>query len=142
MPPKTNPNDNQPVAGAKDFSKIAAQVAEKINSAENILVALSQDPSIDEISAALATTLLLDGMGKHVTAIYSGTTPNILAFLKPEETFEKDTNSLQDFIIALNKNASNVVRAAIIGPISGNFGIKIMSKSTSPPIAPICQKKI
>lgn len=115
MPPKTNPNDNQPVAGAKDFSKIAAQVAEKINSAENILVALSQDPSIDEISAALATTLLLDGMGKHVTAIYSGTTPNILAFLKPEETFEKDTNSLQDFIIALNKNKADHLRYNVEG---------------------------
>ena len=115
MPPQTNPNDKQPVADAKDFSKIAAQVAEKISSAENILVALSQDPSIDEISAALATTLLLDGMGKHVTAIYSGTTPNILAFLKPEETFEKDTNSLQDFIIALNKNKADHLRYNIEG---------------------------
>ena len=103
MPPKTNPNDNQPVAGAKDFSKIAAQVAEKINSAENILVALSQDPSIDEISAALATTLLLDGMGKHVTAIYSGTTPNILAFLKPEETFViYDDTYEQNSLMAVN----------------------------------------
>ena len=116
MPPQTKPSDNNPPSDAKvDFSEIAVKVAEKINSADNILVALSKDPSIDEISAALATTMILDSIGKHVTAIYSGTTPNILAFLKPEETFEKDTNSLQDFIIALNKNKADHLRYNIEG---------------------------
>ena len=50
---------------------------------------------------------MLDQQKKHVTAIYSGKTPNTLEFLKPEETFEKDTSSLQDFIIALNKSKAD-----------------------------------
>ena len=51
----------------------------------------------------------------HVTAIYSGETPNTLEFLKPEQTFEKNTNSLQDFIIALHKDKADHLRYKIEG---------------------------
>ena len=91
------------------------QVKEKIEGAENILVALSKNPSVDEMAAAIGLTLLLDEAGKHATAIYSGATPNALEFLKPEETFESDTNSLQDFIIALNKEKADHLRYKIEG---------------------------
>ena len=37
-----------------------------------------QNPSVDEISAALGLTMVLNKLGKHVTAIYSGETPNTL----------------------------------------------------------------
>src|SRR5574344_1297267 len=100
---------------AEQLSNIPNKVADKIKNAENILVALSTDPSVDEISAAISLTMLLDQIGKHVTAIYSGKTPNTLEFLKPEDTFEKDTNSLQDFIIALNKNKADHLRYKIEG---------------------------
>ncbi len=83
------------------------KVADEIDKANNILVALSKNPSVDEISAALALTMILDSLGKHVTAIYSGETPNTLEFLRPNETFEKNTSSLQDFIIALDKEKAD-----------------------------------
>ena len=128
--PTDNIDDRTSVAGVADaaaastqnvqsideqLGNITKKVADKINSCENILVALSQDPSVDEISAAIGLTMILNKIGKHVTAIYSGETPNTLEFLKPDETFEKDTNSLQDFIIALNKDKADHLRYKVEG---------------------------
>lgn len=91
------------------------QIVGKMNNAENILVALSKNPSVDEISAAIGLTLYLDGSQRHVTAIYSGKTPAALAFLRPEATFESDTASLQDFVIALNKEKADHLRYKLDG---------------------------
>ena len=99
----------------EQLGNITKKVAEKIKACENILVALSQNPSVDEISAAIGLTMILNKLGKHVTAIYSGETPNTLEFLNPSETFEKDTNSLQDFIIALSKDKADHLRYKIEG---------------------------
>jgi len=76
-------------------------------------VTLSRDPSVDEMAAAIGLTLMLDNMGKLATAIYSGKTPNALEFLEPKKTFESNTNSLQDFIIALNKDKADHLRYKI-----------------------------
>ena len=99
----------------EQLGNITKKVADKIKSCDNILVALSNDPSVDEISAAIGLTMILNKIGKHVTAIYSGETPNTLEFLKPDETFEKNTNSLQDFIIALNKDKADHLRYKVEG---------------------------
>lgn len=99
----------------EQLGNIPKKVAEKIKACENILVALSNDPNVDEISAAIGLTMILNKLGKHVTAIYSGETPNTLEFLKPNETFEKDTNSLQDFIIALSKDKADHLRYKVEG---------------------------
>ena len=98
-----------------DISNITNRVVEKIKASENILIALSKNPNIDEISAALGLAMILDTMRKHVTAIVSGQVPNVLQFLKPEETFEKTTNSLQDFIIALSKDKVDHISYKIEG---------------------------
>lgn len=91
------------------------KIVEKIRDSENILVALSRDPSVDEMAAAIGLTLFLDGMQKHTTAIYSGQTPDALGFLQPGETFETNTDSLQDFIIALNKDKADHLRYKLDG---------------------------
>jgi len=98
-----------------DISNITNRVVEKIKASENILIALSKNPNINEISAALGLAMILDTMRKHVTAIFSGQVPNVLQFLKPEETFEKTTNSLQDFIIALSKDKVDHISYKIEG---------------------------
>ena len=98
-----------------DISNITNRVVEKIKASENILIALSKNSNIDEISAALGLAMILDTMRKHVTAIFSGQVPNVLQFLKPEETFEKTTNSLQDFIIALSKDKVDHISYKIEG---------------------------
>ena len=95
--------------------EITDQVAEKIKHGTNILIALSKDPNLDEISAAIALAIILDLQKMHVTAICSGKTPNALELLKPEETFQKDTSSLQDFIIALNKSKADHLTYQIDG---------------------------
>ena len=94
---------------------IASQVAERIQGSDNVLVALSKNPSVDDLSAALGLTFILDKMGKHATAIFSGAVPNAIEFLEPEKTFEANTNSLRDFIIALDKEKADHLRYKIEG---------------------------
>lgn len=90
--------------------KIKKQVIEKIKSSTNILVTVSNNPSVDALSAALALTLSLDKLKKYATAVYSGATPPAISFLEPEKTFEENTDSLRDFIIALNKEKADHLR--------------------------------
>ena len=105
-----------PEKEAQDKSAgIAAQVAERIQGSDNVLVALSKNPSVDDLSAALGLTFILDKMGKHATAIFSGAVPNAIEFLEPEKTFEANTNSLRDFIIALDKEKADHLRYKIEG---------------------------
>lgn len=105
-----NPNTQ-----SKESNSIVSQVAERVRTSDNVLVALSKDPSVDELSAALGLTFILDKMGKHATAIFSGAVPNAIEFLEPEKTFETNTNSLQDFIIALDKEKADHLRYKIDG---------------------------
>ena len=107
--------ERQPEVAPKSTDKTLLKVADKVREAENVLIALSSDPSVDEMAAALALAMSLDTLGKHATAIYSGKTPNVLEFLNPEETFETNADSLQDFIIALNKSKADHLRYKIDG---------------------------
>lgn len=94
---------------------IYREVAGKIAESHNVLIALSSDPSVDEMCAAIGLSLYLDKLGKRATAIYSGSTPNALEFLKPEETFEPTADTLQDFVIALNKEKADHLRYKLDG---------------------------
>ena len=109
------PAEEEKKAEPVDNSETIAAVASKIGESHNILVALSSDPSIDELAAAIGLSLYLDRIGKRVTAIYSGSTPNVLKFLKPEETFETSADILQDFVIALNKEKADHLRYKLDG---------------------------
>jgi nanoRNase/pAp phosphatase (c-di-AMP/oligoRNAs hydrolase) len=85
-------------------------LAEKLKAATYVLVTVSRDPSVDQLSAIIGLTLLLNKAGKHAAAVYSGETPSTLQFLKPEDTIEKTTDSLRDFIIALDKSKADKLR--------------------------------
>lgn len=100
---------------AVDAVGIMTEVVKKIGESHNVLVALSSDPSVDEMAAAIGISLYLDKLGKRATAIYSGITPNALQFLKPEETFESSVDTLQDFVIALNKEKADHLRYKLDG---------------------------
>ena len=86
------------------------QVIERLKQANNILVTVNNNPTIDQLSAFLGITLLLNKIGKHASAVYSGKTPSTIEFLKPETTFQKNTDSLRDFIIALDKSKADKLR--------------------------------
>jgi hypothetical protein len=86
------------------------QIVEKLQAANNILVTVSNSPSVDQLAACIGLTLALNKLGKHATAVFSGQVPNTIDFLKPQDTLEKDTNSLRDFIIALDKSKADKLR--------------------------------
>lgn len=87
-----------------------SQLLDKLKSANNVLVTVSRNPSVDQLAALLGFTLFLNKQGKHAAAVFSGNVPSTLEFLKPEETIEKTTDSLRDFIIALDKNKADKLR--------------------------------
>lgn len=87
-----------------------ASLVERLQSANNVLVTVSTNPSVDQLAAAIGMTLFLNKLGKHATAVFSGEVPSTLEFLKPEETIEKTTDSLRDFIIALDKAKADKLR--------------------------------
>ena len=115
--PAPTPTDSTTIDQAQpmDNTGIINEVATKIGASHNILVALSSDPSVDELCSAIGLSLYLDRLGKRVTAIYSGATPNALEFLNPEETFEQSADTLQDFVIALNKEKADHLRYKLDG---------------------------
>lgn len=90
------------------------QIVEKLEENSNILVTVNANPSVDELSAALGITLLLNKLDKHATAVFSGKVPPVIEFLQPEKTFENTVDSLRDFIIALNKEKADHLRYKVV----------------------------
>lgn len=86
------------------------QLIDRLKQSNHVLLTVSNNPNVDQLAACIAMTLLLNKMGKHATAVYSGNTPSTLEFLKPENTIEKTTDSLRDFIIALDKSKADKLR--------------------------------
>ena len=91
------------------------QIIAKLKESESILIAVNDNPSVDELSSALALTLAINNSGKHATAVASGEMPDALTFLRPEKTFENSVDSLRDFIIALNKEKADHLRYKLVG---------------------------
>ena len=98
-------------------SNAKQQIVEKVKDSSNILVTVSRNPSVDELSAALGLTVLLNKMKKHATAVFSGAIPPAITFLDPEKTFEATVDSLRDFIIALDKEKADHLRYKVDGDV-------------------------
>lgn len=93
------------------MDQVAKQsTVDRIAQASNVLVTVSANPSVDQLAAAIALTLFLNKQGKHATAVFSGDVPSTLEFLQPEKTIEKNTDSLRDFIISLDKAKADKLR--------------------------------
>ncbi len=86
------------------------QIIDRLKQATNILVTVSSNPSVDQLASAIGMTLLLNKLGKHATAVFSGHVPSTIEFLQPEKTLENNTDSLRDFIIALDKSKADKLR--------------------------------
>ena len=83
---------------------------DRLAQANNVLVTVSASPSVDQLAAAIALTLFLNKQGKHATAVFSGDVPSTIEFLQPDKTLEKNTDSLRDFIISLDKAKADKLR--------------------------------
>lgn len=93
------------------------KIIEKLKSANNILVTVGHNPSVDTLAAALGLALAIDKMRKHTSAIFSGDMPNFMNFLHPEKIFEDSTASFQDFIISLDKEKADKLRYKVEGDL-------------------------
>lgn len=93
---------------------VLKQIVENIIDSNNVLVTVSANPSVDELSAALGITLLINKLDKHATAVFSGKVPPAIDFLNPHKTFENTVDSLRDFIIALDKNKADHLRYKVV----------------------------
>lgn len=105
--------DNQPNENHDQFDL----VVEKLESATNILVTVKSNPSVDQLASLIGLTLSLNKIGKHATAVFSGEVPSVLEFLKPDDTIETNTNSLRDFIIAIDKSKADKLRYKVEGDV-------------------------
>lgn len=93
------------------------QIVDSINANTNILVTVSSNPTVDELSAALGLTILLNNLEKRATAVFSGKIPAAITFLEPDKTFENTADSLRDFIIALDKEKADHLRYKVDGDL-------------------------
>ena len=93
------------------------QIVDGIRANSNILVTVNDSPNVDELSAALGLTMLLNKLDKRATAIFSGTVPPAITFLDPSRTFESSVDSLRDFIIALDKEKADHLRYKVDGDV-------------------------
>ena len=93
------------------------QISERIKEVSNILVTVSKNPTVDELSAALGLTLLLNKLDKHATAVFSGGIPPAIEFLEPGKTLENNVDSLRDFIIAIDKEKADRLRYKVEGDV-------------------------
>ena|GEM_PF-604555 len=93
-----------------DTAQAKQQVVERLKQANNILVTVSNNPSVDQLAACIGMTLFLNKLEKHATAVFSGKVPNTIEFLQPEKTLEPTTDSLRDFIISLDKAKADKLR--------------------------------
>jgi len=93
-----------------DASNARQLVVDRIRQSTNILVAVSANPSVDALAAALGLALMLNKMDKHATAVFSGAIPSAMEFLNPGKTFENSVDSLRDFIISLDKDKADRLR--------------------------------
>ena len=86
------------------------QIAERVKQASKFLVTVNANPTVDQLAACIGLTLLLNKMGKHATAVFSGKVPSTIEFLQPDKTIETSADSLRDFIISLDKNKADKLR--------------------------------
>lgn len=86
------------------------ELIDKLKTANNVLVTVSRDPSVDQLAACIGLSLLLNKQGKHAAAVFSGEVPSTLEFLQPGATLEKTTDSLRDFIISLDRAKADKLR--------------------------------
>src|SRR3989344_5332309 len=91
-------------------AQVKQQIIERVKQANNVLVTVASNPTVDELAACVGLTLLLNRMDKHATAVFSGAIPSTIEFLQPEKTIETNTDSLRDFIISLDKNKADKLR--------------------------------
>ncbi len=95
---------------AKKPQSIINEIVSSLREANNVLITVNKDPSIDQLTACIGLTLALNKEDKHATAVFSGEVPSVMEFLEPNKTLEKNTDSLRDFIISIDREKADKLR--------------------------------
>ena len=93
-----------------DSATAKQQIVERVKQANKFLVTVNANPTVDQLAACIGLTLMLNKLGKHATAVFSGKVPSTIEFLQPDKTLQKNTDALRDFIISLDKNKADKLR--------------------------------
>jgi len=109
------------------------QTTELLRTAQKILILSHVNPDGDALGSMLALTLVLQKLGKEVTAVTSENLPENLQFLPAKEHLSPNFSGTKDFIIAINTSKVKVDKLSyknqpeenklnvIITPLSGSF---------------------
>lgn len=92
------------------MDNVKNQLIEKLKGSNHVLITVQSNPNLDQLAASIALTLVLNKLNKNATTIFSGEIPSVIEFLNPDKTIEKNTDSLQDFIISLDKSKADKLR--------------------------------
>lgn len=101
--------DDQPQNTPKEMTP-KQQAVDALKNASNVLITISKNPTVDQLSACIGLTLMMNKLDKHATAVFSGAIPSTIEFLEPQKTIETNTDSLRDFIISLDKSKADKLR--------------------------------
>lgn len=109
------------------------QAVELIKQANHILLVTGREPNNDQLSAMVALDLILQRVGKQVSAIITGDMPKARQILDTKG-ISRDLTGIRDFIIRLDTKNVEVDKLryetnkdnleVIISPFSGNFTAK------------------
>lgn len=110
-------SDNSDKENLAPVNEARLKLVDEIQKNSNILITVSRNPSVDALSAALGLTAIIDKMGKHGTAVFSGKVPPAITFLNPDKIFEDTADSLRDFIIALSRDKADHLRYKVDGDV-------------------------
>ena len=108
------------------------QLSELLRNSDSIAVTTNKNPSVDDVAAVAALTLMLNKMGKKVDAVISKI-PNNLQFL-PVENIKSEPGGSRDFIIELDTSKTEADKLKYtteghkiriyITPYEGNYSNK------------------
>jgi nanoRNase/pAp phosphatase (c-di-AMP/oligoRNAs hydrolase) len=83
------------------------QTSEAIRQAETIVILTGQHPSVDQVSAVIALSMILRKFGKKVSAVISDTLPQSVQLLDTAAV-ERNLGGLRDFILKLDLSKADV----------------------------------
>ena len=83
------------------------QTSEAIRQSESILITTGQRPTVDQVAATLAMSMILRKFGKKVTTVISDSLPASVKFLDTS-IIEHSLNGLRDFVIKVDVTKSEV----------------------------------
>lgn len=108
-----------------------SKLIDKIKDANNILITVSRNPNIDQLTSALALALAINRLDKRAVAVFSGRIPKSLNFLNPQKTFESNADSLRDFIILIDKEKAGRLRVNADGDFAKVYITPYRTKITA-----------